>query len=734
MTSVVTPEVEQSTREHPLAFKSSLEHVLAEIAWVEQLVRLEIDRMGEPDHSDAALKGLVISDKEVAAILQAHNGSPPFAAQRTRAHDGTLNTATALRRGIDQRCAATPLREVELRLQTLRRVFNLSEFEMGSVIICLALEVDRRFERLFAYLQDDVTSRYVSADLALNLLCVTLEEKLEQRERFASGSTLPQHHLLLPVDEGSQNTRPWLGRPLRMDERIVRFLLGSDMVDARIAGCTKHVSPTVSLDDVPVAANVKGKLLTLAKGSSGSDLPFIHLRGTYGCGQRALAEALCRELETTLVVIDLEALLSGGAADAVHSFRLSVREAVLCTSAVFVHGFELVLADDKQTLRRALLQEASHAPGLVFVDAESTWHPRDECGTRHFISVHLDRPEISHRIELLRAELKPEAFADNQLAEIANKFHLTGGQIADAVRSARQFARWKDPVSGHVSLADVYEACRVHSSHKLSTLGRKIKPHYTWDDLVLAEDKAQHLREICNCVKYRSLVFDTWGFDKKLSLGKGLNMLFAGPSGTGKTMAAEIMASELGLDVYKIDLSSMVSKYIGETEKNLARIFSEAESSNAILFFDEADALFGKRSEVRDSHDRYANIEINYLLQKMEEHEGIVILATNFRKNMDDAFVRRLHFTMEFPLPGAADRRRIWERIWPKETPQVADLDFEYMAHKFEMAGGNIRNVAMAAAFLAASNGGVVTMKHLLHGTRREYQKMGRVVSHGEFE
>jgi SpoVK/Ycf46/Vps4 family AAA+-type ATPase len=217
-------------------------------------------------------------------------------------------------------------------------------------------------------------------------------------------------------------------------------------------------------------------------------------------------------------------------------------------------------------------------------------------------------------------------------------------------------------------------------------------------------------------------------------MGKGLNMLFAGPSGTGKTMAAEIMAGELGLDLYKIDLSTVVSKYIGETEKNLARIFAEAETSDAILLFDEADALFGKRSEVKDSHDRYANIEINYLLQKMEEHEGVVILATNFRKNMDDAFVRRMHFTVDFPLPGENERRQIWEGIWPVEMPQSPDLDLDLMARRFEMAGGNIRNVATAAAFLAASNGGIVSMSHLIHGTRREFQKMGKVVVQGEFE
>jgi SpoVK/Ycf46/Vps4 family AAA+-type ATPase len=234
-------------------------------------------------------------------------------------------------------------------------------------------------------------------------------------------------------------------------------------------------------------------------------------------------------------------------------------------------------------------------------------------------------------------------------------------------------------------------------------------------------------------VKYRERVYGEWGFDQKLSLGKGLSVLFSGPSGTGKTMAAEIIAGALGLELYKIDLSTVVSKYIGETEKNLSRIFVEAETSNAILFFDEADALFGKRSEVKDSHDRYANIEIGYLLQRMEEYEGVVILATNFRKNMDEAFVRRLQFTVEFPFPNEYDRRKIWEGIWPEDTPRDPALDLDFMARRFEITGGNIRNIALAAAFLAADDGNVVTMNHLLHGTKREFQKMGKVVAENEF-
>jgi SpoVK/Ycf46/Vps4 family AAA+-type ATPase len=222
-------------------------------------------------------------------------------------------------------------------------------------------------------------------------------------------------------------------------------------------------------------------------------------------------------------------------------------------------------------------------------------------------------------------------------------------------------------------------------------------------------------------------VFGEWGFDRKLSHGKGLSVLFAGPSGTGKTMAAEIMARELQLDLYKIDLSGVVSKYIGETEKNLARIFQEAESSNAILFFDEADALFGKRTKISDAHDRYANIETSYLLQKMEEYEGVVILATNLRENMDEAFTRRMRFIVEFPFPDAASRQQMWQTHFPREAPLSADIDYAWLAKQFQITGGNIKNIVLSAAFFAAGDGGAIGMEHVLYGARREFEKIGKL-------
>jgi len=245
----------------------------------------------------------------------------------------------------------------------------------------------------------------------------------------------------------------------------------------------------------------------------------------------------------------------------------------------------------------------------------------------------------------------------------------------------------------------------------------------------------EHLREVCAHVKHRHRVFADWGFGGKISLGKGLSALFVGPSGTGKTMASEVIAGELGLDLFKIDLSCLVSKYIGETEKNLSRVFEEAEQSNAILFFDEADSVFGKRSEVKDSHDRYANIEVNYLLQRMEEYEGVVILASNYQRNIDEAFTRRIRFIIEFPFPDDDYRRRIWGKVFPEHTPLAEDIDFEFLAHKLKLSGGNIRNIALGAAFLAAGcGGGRVEMGHVVCAAKREFQKMGRLLVRSDFD
>jgi ATP-dependent 26S proteasome regulatory subunit len=320
---------------------------------------------------------------------------------------------------------------------------------------------------------------------------------------------------------------------------------------------------------------------------------------------------------------------------------------------------------------------------------------------------------------------------DPFLARMVQQFQFSPQQILRVVRVAYEAAALRNPESPALAEADLWLAARGHAVRSIEGLAEKIESGRSFDELVLPTEALQQLREIASQVEQRGHVYEHWGFGTKLSRGKGISALFAGPSGTGKTMAAEVLARHLQLDLYRIDLANVISKYIGETEKNLKRVFDAAEESGAILFFDEADALFGKRSEVRDSHDRYANIEINYLLQRMEDYRGLAILATNRKSLLDQAFLRRLRFLVDFPFPTAADRVRIWRGAFPHKA-SLGALDFDCLG-RMEIAGGNICNIALNAAFLAASAGGSINMEHVLTAARREYSKIDKMVLESEF-
>jgi SpoVK/Ycf46/Vps4 family AAA+-type ATPase len=293
-----------------------------------------------------------------------------------------------------------------------------------------------------------------------------------------------------------------------------------------------------------------------------------------------------------------------------------------------------------------------------------------------------------------------------------------------------QIVACQEPEKDHQILDRIWEACRATARKNLDDLAQRIEPAANWDELVLADTQKQILREIGAHVRQRTHVYEKWGFASKGNRGLGISALFAGVSGTGKTMAAEVLSRELQLDLYRIDLSQVVSKYIGETEKNLRRVFDTAEASGAILLFDEADALFGKRSEVKDSHDRYANIEISYLLQRMEAYRGLAILTTNLKNVLDTAFLRRIRFIVQFPFPDTANRAEIWRRVFPAQTP-TENLDVTKLA-RLAVVGGNIRNIALQATFLAAESGEPVCMTHLLHAARREYAKIEKPLTDTE--
>ncbi len=630
-------------------------------------------------------------------------------------------------------------------LEWIVRSFHLSSFEADVLLLALAPEVDLRYEKIFAYLQDDVTRKRPTLELALNLLCSSLEEKLDRRASFSSLAPLIRHRLLQIAADPNQSEPSSLAHYLRLDEQMKHLLLGQAGLDDRLSSFCELVEPSVQWNDLSLDDATKNAMLRLATDArlSGKALRF-YFQGRGGPEKREAAQALANSLSSRLLIARTDRLPDQ--ANAPLLWTMVVREAQLQNAVLFITSLDDFRAADAPFRRRDLLESVAAFDGIIIFSGKQAWEPQSIPGLIvtpvDFQVSNFNERNARWQRELAVAGTAVDAEVEEKdVAMLAGRFRLTPFQITQAVANAQSRSAWRQarvspaaPVGASATplLDELAASARAQCGHELAALTHQIEPRYWWDDLVLAPDTKAQLREICTQCECRDIVYDQWGFDRKLSLGKGLNVLFAGGPGTGKTMGAEVIAHELRLDLYRIDLSQVVSKYIGETEKNLDRIFTAAEDSNAILFFDEADALFGKRSEVRDAHDRYANIEISYLLQKMEEYRGASILATNLRQNLDEAFVRRLQAIVEFPFPDEECRRRIWEKAFPKEAPVAPEVRFDLLAREVRLAGGNIKNMALAAAFFAASDGGVVRTAHLIQAAHREHQKLARSWNPGE--
>jgi SpoVK/Ycf46/Vps4 family AAA+-type ATPase len=509
-------------------------------------------------------------------------------------------------------------------------------------------------------------------------------------------------------------------------------------MDARLVQCCRLLEPTAVLSEVAVPEEIKTALPALLSAAGKEREPLrLYFRGQRGAQRRQTAEALAGMSAARMLLVDLETALAS-AADFATLLQLIFREACLLDALVYFEGLDALRGAERAPSFKCFSAALAESRATVIMAGTAPLGKALQDAGCAVLEVVFPRADFERRRASWQAALRRHGVkADAALTEeLAGRFRLTHGEIDSAARAARARALWRQAARGsrvrqaqngaREETADLYTAAREQSSDNLSSLASKISPRYELSDIVLPPDQLDQLTEICNRARFRHVVSGQWGFGRKSSLGNGLNALFSGPPGTGKTMAAEVIARELHLDLYKIDLSQIVSKYIGETEKNLDRIFREAQTSSSILFFDEADALFGKRSEVTDAHDRYANIEVGYLLQKMEEYDGIAILATNLRQNMDDAFLRRLHVHLEFPFPDESHRKSIWRTVFPQEAPLHAEVDFDRLAREIKLAGGNIRSIAMTAAYFAASNGGRISMSHLVRAARREFQKLGR--------
>jgi AAA+ superfamily predicted ATPase len=685
------------------------------------LARLMRSKSGQNE----AFLGLFLSDKEVDAVLADLHGVALLDGDGNETLLAEIETIAA---AIEERLAATPTHR--LRPQQLAALLGLSSRATELLLMLLATEVDHRFSRVFAYLQDDVSRRWLSPGLALRLLPGTGPNDPAGRALFSPESSLRRAQIIHLGQQDCQNLpAPLIDRSLKLDCGIVEYLLERDVVDPHLVGVVTQERPSLSLNELQLERAVSHQLhhLQTLWQQDLDHAPAAFFWGRSGSGKVDAARALAAALARALLLVDGPALAQQPAELPALWQRVG-RQARLEGALICVQGAEAL----PEKGRLALFDEIT---GGLILTATEAW-------TFHMTS----HPPLMVEFAPARYELRQQSWqqalnvhaylngqTDHLAAELAGRFRLTPGQIRRAATFAQQAAWLRTGPQTLPSREDLFQGCRDQSNPQLARLAVKVTTPCTWDNLVLPPVQLSLLHAIECQVRHSHTVYRQWGFDGKMAHAGGLNALFSGPSGTGKTMAAGILAHSLGLDMYKIDLSGVVSKYIGETEKNLDRIFVEARTANAVLFFDEADALFGKRSEVKDAHDRYANIEISYLLQKMEEYDGVAILATNLSQNLDEAFTRRMQFVVEFPLPHAEDRERIWRGLLPEEAPRRDDVDFRFLASQFELTGGNIKNCVLSAAFLAAEDGGVIGMAHMIQGVAREYGKLGRPLTRSHF-
>jgi AAA+ superfamily predicted ATPase len=604
-----------------------------------------------------------------------------------------------------------------LPLQHAARSFDLRPEEYGALLLALAVEVDARFGRLVAYLNDHV--RRTRPTLGLALAVAAGDGGLPWPVSFCDRPVV-RDGLLELEGEG-----PLPGLALRVPHDLLRRLTADLPLEPESPGL-RHFQPELGLmDRLVLEAEVSDRLLAwagdLRRGRSARPLL---LCGPPGSGRTTAARAVTSLAGKPLVTLRLASEASS------KRLRAGRREARWYGGLLLVYLEGLPAGFDWPTLW-AGLEELSHPPVLA-LPAQAVEAVAATARVEPAV-IDLGNPSLEVRLRLWRTLLPPgEPIADGLLETLAGRFRFTPSRIARVVRRAEAEVSLRPEGQRRLTPQGLEQACREVGSAAMGSLAQKLPLPYRRGDLVVPAAIEAELDLAAAWVRHQRKVLDQWGFARRLALGRGLTALFAGEPGTGKTMAAQVLAAELGLDLYRVDLSRVMSKYIGETEKNLAQLFDEAQASGCMLFFDEADALFGKRSEVKDAHDRYANVEIGYLLQRMEEHDGVTVLATNRMQDLDEAFVRRFHLIVDFPMPAEAERLRIWQGMFPPEAERDRDVDLARLARDFEVSGGAIKNIVLAAAYLATGEGQPIGLRHLARSLRRELAKSGRVVDERE--
>ncbi len=579
-------------------------------------------------------------------------------------------------------------------IQYFADLHRLSALERFGLLLHLLPYLDKRYEKLFGYLRDDITLKYPDTELILKLYYAT-ESTANIPDYYRQYQALQAHfERILLLDE-------------TIDSRTLGFLLSNAEESPNMNGLELYIplqnTPLEMREDL---AQELTQLLTEPKAP-------LHLVGEEGMGKRTLLRRCADIMDIPLVLVD-------GKQEDFAVYLIAYREAAIHGAMLCVYHAEHCPHLD------SLLEKRLTDAVIVLSEA-----PRLPLQT---LCIEVEVPPLSKQESM---QLWETVLGTLQLAEtldnvaLANQFDLTFSQIEHSILAARHLQTRQQ---AGLTKAQVHRCVYQQIQHKLGDLCTLIPAKHDWSQLILADEQKEMLKHACDQIRYKHRVYDDWGFHRRIAYGRGVSMLFEGPPGTGKTMAAQVVGHELAIDIYKVDLSQIVSKYIGETEKNLNNLFTQAKKSNVILFFDETDAILGKRTEVKDSHDRNANLETSYLLQKMEEYDGITVMTTNYLENIDPAFFRRISYIIHFPFPDTPSRKAIWQGIFPPEVPLNPDIDFDYLAKQFELSGGNIKNIALTSAFLAAkSETQVLAMPHIIKAIRYELNKQKKVILKEDF-
>jgi AAA+ superfamily predicted ATPase len=695
-------ETDTETVFEPTAGRRGVESLLAR-------VRLRVQRRvlwmrSQVKQVPEGFTGLAISPAEVDRILE-----DPV---ETAAKEEIFYQTDAATRELSEQIRAVDLKfSQDPAWQQLREQFALSDFETDLLSLSVAAGADPFLLRVYAYLQDDAGASYVTPWLAG---CLFQKFPLPS---LGPESSLAKWHLAHAVD---QNSNPWVANaPWVADPHIMLWLLGRASIDPVLGSAVQFLAKEQSIGKLCLYPQQLAEMLHFVQAVSQRTAELtqpavaidLEIIGVTGTGKRTLAAQLAAALGAGLITVDADALLASDVAGPVARERVlhAIRMAQLAGAVLYWHGGDRVSA--------RIWQATNGGSGLMLFGSESSSEASKSRATR-----------FSVRLPALRAEVKQalwERLSSLPLPSMVLEWMLTPGEIVKAAQTA--------PAGENAVIDSCQDSLQLEGSELFTPL---VCP-FGWDDIVLPSHLREHLAELEQQVRLRSAVYEEWGFEQLCPLGGGITALFSGPSGTGKTMAAQVLARSLGMKLFRVDLSGVMNKYIGETEKRLKQVFDACERANVLLFFDEADALFGQRTQVKDAHDRFANIEIDYLLQRMEQFEGVAVLATNRKGDLDKAFVRRIRFILDFMPPGPEERLALWRRALLPRSPRGEELldsiDMNFLAQKLSMTGAEITAAALGAAFLARADGGRIAMHHVLHAARREMSKNGAVMRMGEW-